>query len=217
MEYHVPVGEDWDGGYAQFREEKTYGQFPDEKEHFDYFIKPGSGRSHETLAQRPYWGNTVLPKLAEQSENCIQQLLRAYDYALGTDFLLEKHSGNMKYRDYRFIQYEPLRDDAQGKHCGPHTDYGSLTLLMQDDVGGLEIWNIEKKRWEQATPIEGTVVINIANALQRWSNDRYMSSMHRVMHYGTSEGEEKKARHSIGYFIGPNWDVVLDASDFGIP
>eukprot|EP00479_Gromia_sphaerica_P012521 TRINITY_DN6644_c0_g1_i1.p1 TRINITY_DN6644_c0_g1~~TRINITY_DN6644_c0_g1_i1.p1 ORF type:complete len:98 (-),score=11.25 TRINITY_DN6644_c0_g1_i1:67-360(-) len=69
--------------------------------------------------------------------------------------------------------------------------YGTLTLLMQDDVGGLEVWNIDGKRWEQATPIEGTVVVNIANALQRWSNDQYMSSMHRVMSYGTSEGEEK--------------------------
>jgi len=63
----------------------------------------------------------------------------------------------------------------------PHTDYGCITLLWQDDKGGLQVRDRKTKSWIDATPIPGTLVINVGDLLGRWSNDRFASTPHRVI------------------------------------
>ena len=87
----------------------------------------------------------------------------------------------------------------------PHTDYGCLTLLWQDQVGGLEVQNREGE-WLTAHPIAGTLVVNVGDLLMRWTNDGFKSTPHRVVN---RKGVE---RYSMVIAWDPNFDTVVDPS-----
>ena len=93
---------------------------------------------------------------------------------------------------------------------GAHTDYGCLTLLWQDAVGGLQVRN-RAGEWIAAPPIEDSYVVNVGDLLARWSNDRLVSTPHRVVN---SSGRE---RYSIAVFYDPDASAVVDPKDVGLP
>ena len=102
----------------------------------------------------------------------------------------------------RVLSY-PAATDGAGIGAGAHTDYGSITLLMTDGVGGLQV----KPRgldWIDAPHVPGAYVVNIGDCLMRWSNDIYVSTPHRVL-------PPKTARRSIAFFLDPNPDSVITA------
>jgi len=92
----------------------------------------------------------------------------------------------------------------------PHTDYGCITLLYQDNSGGLQVRELSSNRWIDATPIEGSLVVNVGDLLARWSNDRFRSTLHRVIN---NSGHE---RYSIATFYDPTYSAVVDPCDLGI-
>lgn len=100
----------------------------------------------------------------------------------------------------RLLRYPPHPENAQANQlgAGAHTDWGGVTLLAQDDLGGLEVRNVAGE-WIEATPIRGTLVINLGDLMQRWTNDLYRSNMHRVKN-NRSAGRN---RHSIAFFYSP--------------
>ena len=82
----------------------------------------------------------------------------------------------------RAVNY-PARDTAPlpGQlRAGAHTDYGTLTILRQDAVGGLEVLD-PGGRWAGVEPVPGAFVINIGDLMARWTNDRWRSTLHRVV------------------------------------
>ncbi|MDE0886926.1 MAG: hypothetical protein OSB70_15480 [Myxococcota bacterium] len=85
---------------------------------------------------------------------------------------------------------------------GHHTDPGVLTLLLQDQTGGLQTHS-RTHGWVDIPAIEGTIVVNLADSLQVWTNDRYRASVHRVVPM------TKKARYSIPYFYNPPLDATI--------
>ncbi|KAH8669074.1 2OG-Fe(II) oxygenase superfamily protein [Xylariales sp. PMI_506] len=85
---------------------------------------------------------------------------------------------------------------------GSHTDFQCFTLLWQDMSGGLQLLN-NQSEWIWATPIAGTIVVNIGDFLARLTNDRYKSTVHRAYHRGRSERE----RISMPFFFGFNFDA----------
>lgn len=85
---------------------------------------------------------------------------------------------------------------------GAHTDYGNLTILAQDDVGGLQVMNRDGV-WVEGTPIPDTFVINIGDLIQRLTNDRYLANLHRVVN---TTGRE---RYSIPFFIDADFNAVF--------
>ncbi|KXJ91512.1 2OG-Fe(II) oxygenase [Microdochium bolleyi] len=90
---------------------------------------------------------------------------------------------------------------------GAHTDFQVCTILYQDSVGGLQVLNRDGQ-WINARPIEGTFVVNIADYLQRITNDRWVSTVHRVQNWSGKE------RVSIPFFCGFNLNEscgVLDS------
>jgi len=89
---------------------------------------------------------------------------------------------------------------------GPHTDYGGLTLLSQDDTGGLHVKG-KSGEWVTAHPIAGTLVINIGDLMARWTNDHFISNPHRVVN---SSGRE---RFSVAVFFDPSYDTVVDPAE----
>ncbi|KAH7920281.1 flavonol synthase/flavanone 3-hydroxylase [Leucogyrophana mollusca] len=95
-----------------------------------------------------------------------------------------------------------------------HTDFGTCTVLFQDDCGGLEVESPhEPGKFIPAPPIPGTVVFNIGDFLMRWSNDTLKSTLHRVRVPPQKDGVAGgmiRERFSIPYFMGADRDKVVD-------
>ncbi|XP_002740773.3 uncharacterized protein LOC100371184, partial [Saccoglossus kowalevskii] len=78
----------------------------------------------------------------------------------------------------RTLWYPPIPNDEIKPNqirCGEHSDYGSVTLLFQDDVGGLQIKNIDGT-FVDAKPLEGSILVNIGDLMQRWTSDKLVST-----------------------------------------
>ncbi|XP_072044891.1 uncharacterized protein [Amphiura filiformis] len=114
----------------------------------------------------------------------------------------------------RLNHYPPTADievEEKQVRCGEHSDYGSITFLFQKDKGGLEVLN-RQGQWVSAPPIYGTIVVNIGDALQRWSGDKLLSSKHRVVN-PVSESDKQADRYSIAYFGSPDMGTILECTD----
>jgi isopenicillin N synthase-like dioxygenase len=86
---------------------------------------------------------------------------------------------------------------------GHHTDPGVLTLLLQDDTGGLQARS-RHDGWIDVEPRPGTIVVNLGDTLQVWTNDRYRAAVHRVLPM------TDHSRYSIPYFSNPPRDCVIE-------
>lgn len=103
----------------------------------------------------------------------------------------------------RLLHYPPHPPEEGLFGSAPHTDYGFITLLAQDDVGGLEVRN-KAGSWVAAPPVPGTFVMNVGDILSRWSNGRFASTPHRVIN---SSGRE---RYSQPFFFDPAMSSLIE-------
>jgi isopenicillin N synthase-like dioxygenase len=106
----------------------------------------------------------------------------------------------------RLLCYPPhpaaAGDDQFG--AAPHTDYGIITLLAQDASGGLQVRR-RNGSWIDAAPLPGSFVLNVADMLARWTNDRFVSTPHRVINNRT--GSE---RFSLPFFFDTSMDTMIE-------
>lgn len=126
---------------------------------------------------------------------------------------------NLRLLHYPAVKKSIFKENPNQVRAGEHSDYGSITLLFQDNIGGLEVKS-PKGTWVRATPIPDTVVINAGDLLSRWSNDIIKSTNHRVIQPPPKAGEMDdaddpdatfSARYSIAYFCNPNFDKLIEA------
>jgi len=105
----------------------------------------------------------------------------------------------------RLLHYPPQQGmiDEREIGCGAHSDYGCLTILAQDAVGGLQLRN-SAGEWIEAPPIPGTFVINLGDQMARWTNERFQATPHRVINRSGRE------RYSIPFFFDPDFDAVIE-------
>lgn len=101
---------------------------------------------------------------------------------------------------FRIFRYPPQRDD-DGWGVGEHTDYGFLTLLAQDDTGGLEVRT--PRGWIDVAPVSGALVCNIGDMLERLTLGRLRSTPHRVRNRGDRD------RLSCPFFFDPAWTAQV--------
>lgn len=102
----------------------------------------------------------------------------------------------------------PLKAGQQ--RAGEHSDYGSVTILKPDPVvGGLEL-RLPSGHWVAAPRVGDGFLVNIGDLLARWTNDRWVSTLHRVTLPGPELGQLPR-RQSIAYFQNPNHDAIIQA------
>ena len=145
----------------------------------------------------------------EAASACAEDLLRGFALGAGLDaehFIRHRDRpvsrGSLQY-------YPPQPEGAEEDQFGvaPHTDFGVVTVLCQDAIGGLEIRRRDGG-WAAMPPIPGTFVVNIGDLLERWSNHRYRSTVHRVIN---SSGRE---RLSLVLAYDPNFETLVDPNAF---
>lgn len=106
---------------------------------------------------------------------------------------------------FRIFHYPPSPPGSDDWGVGEHTDYGLLTLLAQDDNGGLQVRSADGRGWVDAPPVPGTFVCNIGDMLDRMTGGHYRSTPHRVRNPGGNE------RISFPFFFDPAFDAEVPA------
>ncbi len=135
-------------------------------------------------------------------------LMRGFALALElpSDFFLRTASRPLSRASYVYYPAQPadLGEDQFG--VGPHTDFGVLTVLCQDAIGGLQVQDVSGE-WIHAPPIEHTLIVNVADLLARWTDGVYKSTPHRVVN---TSGRE---RLSLVLAFDPDPQTVIDARE----
>jgi isopenicillin N synthase-like dioxygenase len=93
-----------------------------------------------------------------------------------------------------------------------HSDFGSITLLFQNGIPGLEV-QASRTHWISAPVISGAVLVNIGDQMEYWTGGRFRSTKHRVVHLPEYADKD---RLSIAYFCQANDEVLLDAIPSGL-
>jgi len=130
----------------------------------------------------------------------------ALSLELPADFFATRH--NQQNHTLRLLHYPPLQTipKAGQVRAGEHTDYGSITLLFQDEVGGLEV-QTSSGEWMAAPVIPDTVIVNTGDLMQRWTNHVFCSTKHRVMI--PTDSKVERSRYSLAFFCHPNDDTEI--------
>ena len=150
-------------------------------------------------AMRPVW-EAYYREMAALAARLLRVMALALDLPEHHfDSMIDRHTSAMRALDY------PAANDVLDGQLGAsaHTDYGTLTVLLADTTQrGLQVQGPDGD-WLDATPVPGSLVVNLGDAMARWTNDRWRSTMHRVV-------VPARRRQSIAFFHNANWDAVID-------
>jgi isopenicillin N synthase-like dioxygenase len=168
----------------------------------------------ELLARAPFRAANLWPEMPGFRDTMLDYFNRvwrlgcdlhrgfALDLGLAPDFFedkLDKPIATLRLLHYPPVK-GPLSDGQLG--AGVHTDYGNVTLLATDAIGGLMVQD-RSGRWLNAPVIPDAFVCNIGDCLMRWSNDVYVSTPHKVV---SPPGAD---RYSVAFFLDPNPDAMV--------
>jgi isopenicillin N synthase-like dioxygenase len=168
----------------------------------------------ELLARAPFRAANLWPEMPGFRDTMLDYFNRvwrlgrdlhrgfALDLGLAPDFFESKLDKPIA--TLRLLHYPPVKappSDGQ-LGAGVHTDYGNVTLLATDAVGGLMVRD-RSGRWLDAPVVPDAFVCNIGDCLMRWSNDVYVSTPHKVV------SPPGKDRYSVAFFLDPNPDALV--------
>jgi isopenicillin N synthase-like dioxygenase len=188
------------------------GKPPDVKEAFNIGLELPPD-DPEMLARAPFRAANLWPEMPDFRDTMLDYFNRvwrlgrdlhrgfALDLGLAPDYFetrLDRPNATLRLLHYPQSAV-PLSVGQLG--AGVHTDYGNVTLLATDEVGGLMVQD-RSGRWLDAPVIPNTFVCNIGDCLMRWSNDVYVSTPHKVVNPG-------KDRYSVAFFLDPNPDAIV--------
>lgn len=165
------------------------------------------------VAGEPFRGVNLWPDLPGWQDTMLtyfdavwavgRRLHRGVAIDLGLDPAFFEDKLDQPMATLRLLHYpaQPVAAEAGQIGAGVHTDYGDLTMLLTDEVGGLEV-QARDGTWIKVPPMPGTFVCNIGDCLMRWTNDIYVSTPHRVINRGAD-------RYSVAFFLDPNPDAEV--------
>ncbi|MFT3727651.1 MAG: 2-oxoglutarate and iron-dependent oxygenase domain-containing protein [Terricaulis sp.] len=198
-------------GYFPVGGELTSGK-PDRKQGL-YFGEELGGDDSRVAEGVPLHGANLFPAAPADLKPAVLQLMRECTEAAHTimegvalSLGLDAQYFRRTYTDrptllFRIFEYPAAPDGDDGWGVGEHTDYGLLTLLAQDDNGGLQVKT--QHGWVEAPPIPGTLVCNIGDMLDRLTGGVYRSTPHRVRNVSG------KSRLSFPFFFDPAFDAEI--------
>ena len=125
----------------------------------------------------------MLQEYGSKMEDLSKKILKAVLMSLGDGIENKFHDSEFSkchgyFRINNYSAPDSMEDQVEG--LGMHTDMSCITILYQDEIGGLQVRSNEGQ-WIDIIPAEGTLVVNIGDMLQAWSNDKLRSSEHRVV------------------------------------
>lgn len=215
---YIPYGEEtlarMAGGESPPDRKEVFAIGPDDHPDTPYFTGPGSYPSFAPNLW-PDGPANLKPKMLaywQAMEGLMRMLGRAF--CLGLDMpedrfdpLLDiSHSSQL-----RLLHYPPVTSKVEPGQlrAGAHTDVGMMTILRNDPVpGGLQVRGRDGV-WIDAPGIENSFILNIGDLLMRWTNDRLVSTPHRVA-VPPLDLADRARRLSIGYFVGPKYDAMVE-------
>ncbi|MBD0335448.1 MAG: isopenicillin N synthase family oxygenase [Cyanobacteria bacterium Co-bin13] len=199
------------------RESLNPGQTIDLKEAFNIGPDDDPGNPNRWPPELP----TLLPTFRATLQSFYQsanelawQVLRALALALQLpeNFFVKHHQ--QPAHTLRLLHYPPYSPTSaqtpgvQPIRAGEHSDYGSITLLFQDAQSGLQV-KTPAGEWIAATPRADAVLVNLGDLMQRWTNDRFRSTPHRVVL--PSDAAVSQSRYSIALFCDPDPRTLVTA------
>lgn len=186
---------------------------PDLKESFIWGHEDAHGQVPQDHALRGAnrWP-TTMPELrpvalafADQADRLARHLLEGFALGLGLDPAFFLQTATQPLSRAAFVYYPPPPASLVGTRFGvaPHTDFGMLTILCQDDVGGLQVQDASGQ-WRDAPPIPDTLVVNVGDLLARWTGHACRSTPHRVVNRSARE------RLSLVFAFDPDPQTLID-------
>ncbi len=204
-------------GYFPVGVELTSGK-PDRKEGI-YFGTELAADHPDVLAGRPLHGQNLFPDIPGFRVTVLRYLESltqlghvlmsgiARGLGLDEDYFKRRYTGEplVLFRIFNYLYVKTAENVEIAWGVGEHTDYGLLTILRQDDTGGLQVKS--RSCWVDAPPIPGSFVCNIGDMLDRLTRGIYRSTPHRVIN--TSQRD----RLSFPFFFDPNFDSRIQPID----
>lgn len=210
MQIHMSRGGRAWRGYFPVGGELTSGE-PDLKEGL-YFGTELDDSDRRVRAGTPMHGRNLFPDIPEFRATVLEYIsaleaagqqvlsLMAEGLHLDTDYFQRCYTADPTVL-FRIFRYPPDEAAREGWGVGAHTDYGLLTLLQQDTVGGLQVLN--RDRWLDVPPLPDSLVCNVGDMLERLTKGRYLSALHRAKNLSARE------RLSMVLFLDPAFDAQL--------
>ncbi|KAJ3889992.1 flavonol synthase/flavanone 3-hydroxylase [Lentinula edodes] len=197
------------------------GKFPDFKESFDLGSEDSQALPNNWIPDKDFPGFQTYAinfyNTCREFQLSILLPALALGLDLPKDFFLGYHEANEN--QLRLLHYPgaptSVFESGERGRIGAHTDFGTGTLLFQDDCGGLEVETPSQPGvFMHVPPVPGTVLFNIGDFLMRWSNDTLKSTLHRVRapprRDGQGDNGETKERFSMAYFLGADKEKTIE-------
>lgn len=148
----------------------------------------------------------------QRLEKLAEQLMELTALALGLDeqFFADKIDRHITAMRINFYPEQKTAPEPGQLRAGEHTDYGLLTILNgENKPGGLQV-QVRDGEWIPVETAPDTFVVNIGDLLMRWTNDRWVSNVHRVVNPPASAASLSQ-RISMGFFHHPNYDALIES------
>ena len=192
------------------RESVFLGPVDDHRAYYAKLPEAATSYAPNVIPDKPAGLAATLVSLYREYERLARDMMRVFAAALRLpegffDGTLDRHFSIMSCHYYPVLEEPPLPGQLR---TGAHTDYGAMTILAATDAeGGLEV-RMPDGSWAGVRPQPGEFVVNLGDMMARWTNERWASTLHRVVN--PPLGMAQSRRLSIGMFVHPNYDQRIE-------
>ena len=207
-----------DNAPPDLRETYFLGPLEDHREHFKKIYGAEKAYAANIFPETPKGASEALREMYTSYQRLSEDILRIFAYALGQNEsffsnLIKRHFSILSSHHYPPLSIQPERGQLR---TGAHTDFGAITILAMTKASeGLEVL-MPNDRWRPVTPIKGELVVNLGDMMSQWTNGNWKSTLHRVVN-PPKLNDKMSHRQTIGYFMHPNYDAIIETIQTCIP